>query len=68
MKKKTNPSKSMTANLSELIAPCPKCGRRITWFNDIPLRGFCWGTPDNEHEEHSVVVCTKTLAKLSSRK
>jgi hypothetical protein len=67
MKEKTNPSKS-SVNLSELVDPCPVCGRRITWFNDIPLRGFCWGTPDNEHEEYSVVVCKRSLSKLSSKK
>jgi endogenous inhibitor of DNA gyrase (YacG/DUF329 family) len=47
---KTNPKKQSNAY------HCPKCGKKITWFNDIPLKGFCWGTSENEHEEYSVKV------------
>jgi hypothetical protein len=35
---------------------CPLCNRKITWFNDFPLKGFCWGTEENEHKEYSVIV------------
>lgn len=35
---------------------CKKCGRPITWINDVPERGFCWGTEKNEHAEYSVLV------------
>jgi predicted nucleic-acid-binding Zn-ribbon protein len=66
MRKKADYSKK-PKSLGELIDRCPKCGRTITWFNDIPLKGYCWGTHDNEHEEYSVVVCVKKIAELSSR-
>jgi len=35
---------------------CPICNQKITWFNDIPLKGFCWGTEENEHKEYSFIV------------
>lgn len=35
---------------------CPKCGKQITWLNDVPLRAYCWGTSTNEHEEVSFLV------------
>jgi len=35
---------------------CPKCGRKITWINDVPLRAFCWGADGNEHEEVSFLI------------
>ena len=35
---------------------CPKCGHFVTWFNDVPLRGFCSGPPDKEHSEWSAIV------------
>ena len=45
--------------ISTAIGKCPKCGRKIKWFNDIPLKGFCWGTAKNEHAEYSVLVPPK---------
>jgi hypothetical protein len=66
MEKKEDSSRK-AKSIGELIDPCPKCGRTINWFNDIPLKGFCWGPPDNEHEEYSVIVCQKKIAELSSR-
>lgn len=35
---------------------CKICGRKITWFNDIPLKGYCWGSEENEHREYKVLV------------
>ena len=35
---------------------CKKCGRYVTWFNDVPLRGFCWGPDEAEHDEWSALV------------
>ena len=32
------------------IGNCPKCGKRF-WLNDVPLKGFCWGTEDKPHSE-----------------
>ena len=32
------------------IGNCPKCGKRF-WLNDVPLKGFCWGTEENPHTE-----------------
>jgi len=53
--------KTTVERISEVVGNCPKCGKRITWFNDIPLRGFCWGTEENEHPEYSVVVPTHAI-------
>lgn len=33
------------------VGDCPVCGRTPTWFNDVPLKAFCWGTEDNPHPE-----------------
>jgi hypothetical protein len=38
------------------VGKCPKCKRFPTWFNDVPLRAFCWGPTKKEHEECSRVV------------
>jgi hypothetical protein len=37
---------------------CPVCGRTVMWRNGIPLRWYCWGTPENEHKEWSM-LCSK---------
>ena len=47
--------------ISKAVGKCPKCGKKITWFNDIPLRGFCWGTEEKEHSEYSVAVPTHAI-------
>lgn len=52
------PKKNLLAYLPEdnsmekPVMHCPKCGKKITWFNDMPLSGFCWGTNEEEHEEY----------------
>lgn len=42
----------LTANdkIHSDIGNCPKCGKRF-WLNDVPLKGFCWGTEENPHTE-----------------
>ena len=42
----------------DALVECPHCSKpgRSMWINDIPLRAFCWGVKDDEHEEHSQVV------------
>lgn len=42
------------------VGPCPKCGKKEKfWYNDIPLRAFCWGTEDKPHKEWSKRVPEK---------
>ena len=31
---------------------CPICNERFRWANDIPLKYYCWGDRNVEHEEH----------------
>ena len=40
---------------------CGICGEPVTWFNDVPLRGFCWGDKNGrgEHREWSKLVPAK---------
>ena len=54
---KKNPQ--TTEAMSKAIGKCPKCGRIIKWFNGIPLKGFCWGTEEEEHSEYSALVPPK---------
>lgn len=62
MKKQTNDkAQSTISRVMRAVGKCPKCGKQITWFNDIPLRGFCWGTYENEHDEFSVEVPTSAI-------
>jgi hypothetical protein len=42
--------------MSNIDVNCKVCGRKITWFNDIPLKGYCWGTEEKEHKEYKVVI------------
>lgn len=42
--------------MSDININCKICGRKITWFNDIPLKAYCWGTENNEHKEYKVLV------------
>jgi len=38
------------------VGACPVCHQKITWFNDIPLRGFCYGSDEAPHGEASRIV------------
>lgn len=42
--------------LDEVVGPCPICKRKEHWYNDVPLRAFCWGTDKKEHSEWSKLV------------
>jgi len=35
------------------------CKKVKWWYNDLPLRAFCWGSPDDEHKEVSRVAPTQ---------
>ena len=47
--RKTDPCRSN-------VGPCPRCGKVPTWFNDVPLRAYCWGTEQDPHLELSRLV------------
>lgn len=38
------------------VGPCPRCGIYPNWFNDVPLRAFCWGTDAKPHLQLSRLV------------
>lgn len=38
------------------VGSCPVCGRTPTWFNDLPLKAFCWGTDEAPHPEARKIV------------
>lgn len=42
--------------MKKFVMRCGKCGKVITWYNDVPLRAFCWGTEKREHKEWSKIV------------
>lgn len=35
----------------QAVGKCPTCGKLPTWFNDVPLKAFCWGEMNCEHQE-----------------
>jgi len=37
--------------MNAILGPCPICKKVKWWYNDLPLRAFCWGSPDDEHKE-----------------
>jgi len=42
----------------DAVGPCPVCGKKKHWYNDVPLKAFCWGKKGEEdtHGEASCVV------------
>jgi len=38
------------------VGKCPHCHEYPTWFNDVPLTAFCWGSSTKEHREWSRVI------------
>lgn len=39
------------------VGACPYCGKQKgLWFNDVPLRAFCWGTEKKPHKEWKKLV------------
>jgi len=45
--------------MNAILGPCPICKKVKWWYNDLPLRAFCWGSPDDEHKEVSRVAPTQ---------
>jgi endogenous inhibitor of DNA gyrase (YacG/DUF329 family) len=53
----------------EAVGPCPYCGKKKTWLNDVPLRAFCWGTEQKPHREwHKLVPKIPQKKKLQFEK
>ena len=47
----------MSAERDKAVGPCPYCGKKEGhWYNDVPLRVFCWGTPEKPHREWHKIV------------
>jgi len=46
----------MNKEAIKAVGPCPKCGGLAHWYNDVPLRAFCWGGEGKEHKEWSKEV------------
>lgn len=38
------------------LGKCPVCKKEFDWFNDVPLRGFCWGTDRKPHNEVAKLI------------
>lgn len=36
-------------SLQEAVGRCPLCNEYPDWFNDIPLKAFCWGQDNKPH-------------------
>lgn len=46
----------MSKAMDEAVGPCPHCGSTEHWYNDVPLKAFCWGTEKKRHRQWSKVV------------
>lgn len=38
------------------VGKCPRCKQYPTWFNNVPLTAYCWGTEEEPHEDWEKVV------------
>ena len=38
------------------VGRCPKCKQYPTWFNDVPLRAFCYGPDEKPHSGMTIIV------------
>lgn len=38
------------------VGNCPICNKAPGWFNNVPLRAYCWGQPGAEHNEARRIV------------
>jgi len=52
----TATAEALAAARAEAVGLCPKCDKLPEWFNDVPLRAFCWGTDEKPHSELSAIV------------
>jgi hypothetical protein len=48
--------KDLIKKLQKAVGRCPICGRLPTWFNNIPLEAYCWGTSKKPHMEWSKII------------
>lgn len=51
--------------MQDLVGVCPKCRREITWFNNIPLTAYCWGTEAEPHKEWRKIVPNREKLTMS---
>jgi hypothetical protein len=51
--------KAWRKEIIKSLGRCPICNRDNWWLNDVPLKGFCWGTKDNPHKEVKRLVPTQ---------
>lgn len=51
--------KPTTEEFDKAVGPCPYCGKTKHWYNDVPLRAFCWGSEENPHREWKKLVPAK---------
>ena len=54
-----------TDRLREEMGDCPICGGKL-WFNDLPIKGYCWGSIEKEHDEYSILVSEEIRKKVNS--
>ena len=52
--------------LDKKIGPCPVCGKKKWWYNDIPLKAFCWGTEEDEHKEFIIEIPTIVINEATA--
>ena len=52
---------NFTQLLSKKMGKCPICGNKQLWFNDLPIKAFCYGPESKPHKEWSKMVPAKWL-------
>lgn len=56
-KKSVKANKDFLTDFDKAVGPCPYCGKKgHHWYNDVPLRAFCWGTEKKPHREWHKIV------------
>ena len=46
----------MSKKLDIAVGPCRICGATTHWYNDVPLKAFCWGSEKKPHKQWSKIV------------
>ena len=54
---------NFTQLLSKKMGKCPICGNKQLWFNDLPIKAFCYGPESKPHKEGQKMVPAKWLKK-----
>ena len=49
------------------VGKCPICKKYPTWFNDVPIRAFCWGTKTKKHPYHPDMTCVVPLGDYTPK-